>query len=127
MRQGTILLKFAKTTPDPKVAAGLIEKAADLKLRVDEQGDAPDCFTVRSSHNHSGIALKCRSCSTPRYSPPVHMIRLTETQELAPPLGASRRLIPASPAPSRQNKRQRRINCKRIEQSAALFVADEHA
>jgi hypothetical protein len=24
-------------------------------------------------------ALKCRSCRTPRYSPPVHMIRLTET------------------------------------------------
>jgi len=55
------------------------------------------------------------------------MIRLTETRELASPLGASRRLIPASPAPSRQNQRQRRINWKRIEQSAALFVADEQA
>jgi len=55
------------------------------------------------------------------------MIRLTETRELAPPLGASRQLIPASPAPSRQNQRQRRINWKRIEQSAALFVADEQA
>jgi hypothetical protein len=32
MRQATILLKFAKTTTHPKVAAGLIEieKAADL-------------------------------------------------------------------------------------------------
>ena len=30
MRQATILLKFAKTTTDPKVAVGLIEKAADL-------------------------------------------------------------------------------------------------
>jgi hypothetical protein len=29
-------------------------------------------------------ALKCRSCRTPRYSPPVHMIRLNKEQEIAP-------------------------------------------
>jgi Fe-S-cluster-containing hydrogenase component 2 len=29
-------------------------------------------------------ALKCRSCRTSRYAPPVHMIRLTETREIAP-------------------------------------------
>jgi hypothetical protein len=30
-------------------------------------------------------ALKCRSCNvSPRYAPPVHMIRLTETREIAP-------------------------------------------
>ena len=29
-------------------------------------------------------ALKCRSCRTPRYSPPVHMVRLTETREILP-------------------------------------------
>jgi hypothetical protein len=29
-------------------------------------------------------ALKCRSCRTPRYSPPVNMIKLTETREIAP-------------------------------------------
>jgi hypothetical protein len=29
-------------------------------------------------------ALKCRSCRTLRYSPPVHMIRLTEIRETAP-------------------------------------------
>jgi hypothetical protein len=29
-------------------------------------------------------ALKCRSCRTPRYSPPVHMIRLTEQRQTAP-------------------------------------------
>jgi hypothetical protein len=29
-------------------------------------------------------ALKCRSCRTPRYSPPVHMIKLTETREITP-------------------------------------------
>jgi hypothetical protein len=41
-RQATILLKFAKATTDPKVAAGLIEKAADLKSRVDAPGAPPD-------------------------------------------------------------------------------------
>ena len=30
------LLKFAKSTNDPNVAAALIERAADLKDRVDE-------------------------------------------------------------------------------------------
>ena len=29
-------------------------------------------------------ALKCRSCRTQRYSPPVHMIRLTEARQTAP-------------------------------------------
>jgi hypothetical protein len=29
-------------------------------------------------------ALKCRSCRTPRYSPPAHMIKLTETREISP-------------------------------------------
>jgi hypothetical protein len=29
-------------------------------------------------------ALKCRSCRTPRYAPPVHMIRLTEERQTAP-------------------------------------------
>jgi hypothetical protein len=29
-------------------------------------------------------ALKCRSCRTPRYSPPVHMIRLTALRQTVP-------------------------------------------
>src|ERR1700757_2600087 len=29
-------------------------------------------------------SLKCRSCRKGRYAPPVHMIRLTETQQIAP-------------------------------------------
>jgi hypothetical protein len=36
VRQAGTLLKFAKTTKDPNVAAGLVEKAADLKSQVDE-------------------------------------------------------------------------------------------
>ena len=35
-RQATTLLNFAKTVTDPNVAAGLVEKAADLKSKVDE-------------------------------------------------------------------------------------------
>jgi hypothetical protein len=30
------------------------------------------------------VALKCRSCRTPRYSPPVRMIKLTQQRELTP-------------------------------------------
>ena len=36
VRQAAILFKFAKATKDPKVSAALLEKAADLKLQVDE-------------------------------------------------------------------------------------------
>jgi hypothetical protein len=35
-RQATTLLKFAQSSSDPQIAAALIEKAADLKLQVDE-------------------------------------------------------------------------------------------
>ena len=35
-RQATTLLKFAKSTRNPELAAVLIEKAADLKSQVDE-------------------------------------------------------------------------------------------
>jgi hypothetical protein len=38
-RQAATLLKFARTVTDPNIAAGLLEKAADLKSKVDE---APD-------------------------------------------------------------------------------------
>jgi len=40
-RQATTLLKFAKSTNNPDLAAVLIEKAADLKSQVDET-TAPD-------------------------------------------------------------------------------------
>jgi hypothetical protein len=35
-RQALTLLKFGKATSDPNVAAGLIEKAADLQSRLDQ-------------------------------------------------------------------------------------------
>ncbi|WP_234683694.1 hypothetical protein [Bradyrhizobium monzae] len=35
-RQAVTLLKFAQTTTDPVVAAGLVEKAADLKEQAEE-------------------------------------------------------------------------------------------
>jgi len=37
-RQAATLLKFAKSTSDPKLAAFLVEKAADLKSQVEEAG-----------------------------------------------------------------------------------------
>ena len=36
MRQAATLLKLAQTTADPKVAAGMVDKAAELKSQVDE-------------------------------------------------------------------------------------------
>jgi hypothetical protein len=46
VRQAETLLKFAQTTTDPKVAAGLVEKATELKLQMDQAPDlsplAPD-------------------------------------------------------------------------------------
>jgi hypothetical protein len=41
-RQATILLKFAKATSDPKVVAALVEKATDLKSKVDQTRTPPD-------------------------------------------------------------------------------------
>jgi hypothetical protein len=32
-------------------------------------------------------ALKCRSCATPRYAPPVHLIRLARERKIAPYAG----------------------------------------
>ena len=40
-RQAATLFMFAKATTDLKISAALLDKAADLKLQVDEQG-APD-------------------------------------------------------------------------------------
>ena len=34
----TTLLKLAKTSSDPAVAAGFVERAADLKERMDDEG-----------------------------------------------------------------------------------------
>ena len=45
-RQAATLLKLARSTKDPQIAAGLVEKAADLKSQVDSAPDrsphAPD-------------------------------------------------------------------------------------
>jgi hypothetical protein len=40
VRQAAILFELAKATTDPKISAALLDKAADLKLQVDEP-DAP--------------------------------------------------------------------------------------
>ena len=41
-RQATWLLKFAKSTRNPELAAVLVEKAADLKSKIDEAVPPPD-------------------------------------------------------------------------------------
>jgi hypothetical protein len=42
VRQAAILFGMAKATTDPKISAALLDKAADLKLQVDEPGAPPD-------------------------------------------------------------------------------------
>jgi len=42
VRQAAILLRFARSTSDPQLAAALVEKAADLKSQVDETIPPPD-------------------------------------------------------------------------------------
>lgn len=40
VRQAATVLKFAKSTGNPELSAALIEKANDLKSRLDETGAA---------------------------------------------------------------------------------------
>jgi hypothetical protein len=42
VRQATILFGLAKATKDPKISAALMEKAADLKLQVDDPSASRD-------------------------------------------------------------------------------------
>jgi len=55
----------------------------EVKCRRCETRASIPLDAVRRPLQHAdleaGGALKCRSCRTPRHSPPVHMIRLTET------------------------------------------------
>jgi hypothetical protein len=46
MRQAATLVKFAKVTKDPTISAALLEKAADLKSQVDEQGARQDLSSL---------------------------------------------------------------------------------
>jgi hypothetical protein len=41
-RQARALIEFAKSTTDPKLAAVLVERAADFKAKADEKMPAPD-------------------------------------------------------------------------------------
>lgn len=62
-----------------------------LRIAVDERIGARGCraFDAIRRPRNTPIwklepALKCRSCRTPRYSPPVHMIKLTQQREITP-------------------------------------------
>ena len=46
VRQAAILFGMAKATTDPKISAALLDKAADLKLQVDESGAPPDLMPI---------------------------------------------------------------------------------
>src|ERR1700730_15694075 len=42
VRQAATLLRFAKSTTNPKIAAALVEKAADFKSQVEDTIPSPD-------------------------------------------------------------------------------------
>ena len=42
VRQAAILFGIAKATKDPKMSAALMDKAADIKSKVDELGAPPE-------------------------------------------------------------------------------------
>jgi hypothetical protein len=42
LRQAATALEFAQSTHDPKLAAALLEKAANLLAQIDEPGARPD-------------------------------------------------------------------------------------
>jgi len=42
VRQAATLLRFAKSTRDPNMAAALLEKAADFKSQVEQPMPSPD-------------------------------------------------------------------------------------
>jgi len=49
VRQAAIMFGLAKATTDPKISAALLDKAADLKLQVDELGALPDSMPLAPS------------------------------------------------------------------------------
>jgi hypothetical protein len=65
-----------------------------LPIAVDNGVGARGCGYARRDPQTARYAdldlnrrLKCRSCRTPRYSPPVHMIKLTQQREITPYAG----------------------------------------
>jgi hypothetical protein len=63
-------------TPLRLVAAHRCKTRASLPLDAIRRPRSTPIWKLEAS-------LKCRSCRKGRYAPPVHMIRLTETQEIA--------------------------------------------
>ena len=49
------LLKLAKTSSDPAVAAGFVERAADLKERMDDEGLRSRREPVASQHHPAPV------------------------------------------------------------------------
>jgi hypothetical protein len=55
-RQAAILLKLARSTKDPQIAAGLVEKATDPRLIAPRIG-APELQTLRCKAASVGVVL----------------------------------------------------------------------
>ena len=51
VRQAAILFGIAKATKDPKISAALMDKAADIKSKVDELGAPADIAEALAIHH----------------------------------------------------------------------------
>jgi hypothetical protein len=76
--------------PSPTIAQCLNGGYGWLQVkcrRYETEASIPLQYVPRPRHTpiwKLEAALKCRSCRTSRYSPPVHMIKLTEAREIVP-------------------------------------------
>jgi hypothetical protein len=61
VRQAGTLLKFAKATTNPQLAAILIGKAADLKSQVDDSSTTRDSSLIRHRMSNPKINGRCLS------------------------------------------------------------------
>lgn len=61
--------------------------ARDRMLSMQDKGEhAARCYSQGAGYANleAGAVIRCRSCGTRRYKPPVRMIKLTEQREITP-------------------------------------------
>ena len=107
-RQAAVaLLKMAKTTSDPKVVAGLIEAAADLK---EQAGELPPPISIKPpTYRPILLALQLgKNRRTVESSPQAEMREQSVRDVLVPPLGTG--VFSYAAAPPRQGVKPIRRN-----------------
>ena len=79
------LLRMAKTTKDPTVAAGLVQRAADLK---DRTGELPAIDVEAMAEEEARVVLRCRPYET-FAQPPRHLHHNDQAERITHWISAS--------------------------------------